>query len=158
MIGFMGGATRAQKRAKGSVEELGAHNATLFDQALRAELRRLFPDEHAGVYNLLDGTKGILLQRGQLEDERRHVAVLVNFVEADEVSIGDITGFLNELPGPMRVILVSNKPLSKAAEERIASQMYELDKGTYVLWRGGVDNGALAEAVNRLLSPRQATS
>jgi hypothetical protein len=135
MIGFMGGATRAQKRAKGSVEELGAHNATLFDQALRAELRRLFPEEHAGVYNLLDGTKGILLQRGQLEDERRHVAVLVKFVEADEVSIGDIT----RLPQRTAWSDAGDPGVEQAAER-------------------GVDNGALAEAVNRLLSPRQATS
>ncbi|WP_405070409.1 hypothetical protein OG558_12705 [Kribbella sp. NBC_01510] len=128
-----------------------AQNQSMYERALRMELRRLFPDDYAGLYVSHDGIDAVRL-RGQTE--KQNLAVSMKFVSHAELHSRDLKGFLTEFGPPIRLLLVSNAPLSGLAEAHMATLMRELDYASFVQWRSPADNEALVKEINRRLERR----
>lgn len=129
--------------------------AELMANELRTQLSQLFPVEFVGDYTFLDGRKAILLRRGDRElavDFRLASSGNMGFAGAF-LTIADVKGYAAEMPGPMRLLLVSNGRLSEPAAELLKAMEHGRDQAGFVQWRGGIDNGALAEAINARLNP-----
>ena len=120
--------------------------AELLEREFRTQLLQLFPVEMVGDYGFLDGSRAVRLRRGE-----RELAAYLRF-SSRALDLADIQGFFNELHGPMRLLLVSNVPLSEHAAVLLKTHPRH-DQAGFVQWRRPVDNGALAEAINVRLEP-----
>lgn len=81
----------------------------------------------------------------------RTLAVLPRWVMGGRVGIEDMDTVVRELYGPIRMLQVSDGPMSDQAMRLLSQLPPEPDKASFVQWRGSEDNDALVEAINRML-------